>query len=138
MKILCIGNSAYDITVLVDKYPEENKKIRLEKNVVECGGGSASNCAYLLSKWGIDTTIASIVGNDYYGKKIEDEYKSIKLNTKYLEKTNLKTPTSYIIANISNGSRTILINRDKNIKFENIKKIDDEYDYILTDGGYFK
>jgi len=135
MKILGIGNSAYDITILVSEYPEENKKIRLENKVIGCGGGSVSNGSYLLSKWGVDTTIASVIGKDVYGNKIEEEYRNINLNTKYLEKTDLQTPTSYIIANTSNGSRTILIDRDK-LSFNNIKHIDEDFDYILADGGY--
>ena len=135
MKILCIGNSAYDTTLIVSKYPVENKKIRIEDDIIECGGGSASNCAYLLAKWGLDTTIASVVGCDYYGNKIEDEYKNINVNTKYLEKNNINTSRSFITANISNGSRTILINRDKNLKY-NRDIIEDKYDYILCDGNF--
>ena len=136
MKVLCIGNSVYDITLLISKYPLENKKIRLEDRVVECGGGSASNSAYLLSSWGIDTTIASIVGNDYYGNKIIEEYKDANVNIKYLETSNIKTTISYIIANKSNGSRTILTSKDKNLKFNKIKDINDKFDYIYTDGNF--
>ena len=29
MKILCIGHAAYDITLPVESYPVENKKLRL-------------------------------------------------------------------------------------------------------------
>ena len=73
MKILCIGQSAYDITLPLDHYPVENKKVRIDGKV-ECGGGSSSNCAFLLAKWGIDTSFAGIIGNDHYGNNILDEY----------------------------------------------------------------
>lgn len=73
MKIMCIGQSAYDITLPLDHYPIENKKVRIQGKV-ECGGGSASNCAYLLAKWGMDVYFAGVVGNDYYGEKIKEEY----------------------------------------------------------------
>ena len=136
MEVLCIGNSAYDITILVDNYPTENKKIRLSDNIIECGGGSASNVAYLLSHWGINTTIASVIGYDYQGQVIETEYKKIGINLKYLEKRNIKTSTSYIITNKENGSRTILINRDKDLRFSKIKEINDKYDLIYTDGSF--
>ncbi len=136
MKVLCIGNSSYDITLFVDNYPIENKKIKLTENTVECGGGSASNASYLLASWGIDTTLASVVGNDLYGNLIKDEYKNIDVNTKYLESKDIKTTVSYIIVNKENGSRTILTNKDKNLNFSKVKEIKEKYDYIYTDGSF--
>ena len=69
MRVLCIGNSSYDITISVDNFILENKKIKLNHPVVECGGGSGSNVACLLASWGIDTTIVSVIGNDLNGGK---------------------------------------------------------------------
>lgn len=133
MKILCIGQSAYDITLVMDHYPEENKKVRIDHQV-ECGGGSASNCAYLLAKWGMDVSVAGIIGDDYYGSKISDEYKKIGINQKYFQKdSRYKTTVSYIIANITSGTRTVLTNRDKNIVMNDIE-VEDEFDIILFDG----
>ena len=133
MKIMCVGQSAYDITLPLDHYPIENKKVRVE-NKVECGGGSASNCAYLLSKWGMETYFAGVIGNDYYGEQIRKEYESIGVNTKYLQISDkYPTTSSYIIANTSIGSRTILTSRDKNIKMNSVI-IEDEFDFILFDG----
>lgn len=133
MKIMCLGQSAYDITLPLDHYPVENKKVRVEGKV-ECGGGSASNCAYLLSKWGYDTYFAGVVGNDYYGNQIIKEYEKVGVNTKYLEVSDeYNTTSSYIIANTDIGSRTILTNRDKNIKMKPID-FEDKFDYILFDG----
>ena len=43
MKVMCIGQAAYDITIPVNEYPVENKKIRFDldkigtKNVTEKG-----------------------------------------------------------------------------------------------------
>ena len=35
MKIICIGNAAYDVTLPVNHYPVENKKIRLDaQNII--------------------------------------------------------------------------------------------------------
>lgn len=133
MKIMCVGQSAYDITLPLDHYPIENKKVRVE-NKVECGGGSASNCAYLLSKWGMETYFAGVIGNDYYGNQIKNEYEKVGVNTKYLQVSDeYKTTSSYIIANTSTGTRTILTNRDKNIKMNPVA-IEDTFDYILFDG----
>jgi sugar/nucleoside kinase (ribokinase family) len=133
MKIMCLGQSAYDITLPLDHYPIENKKVRVEGKV-ECGGGSASNCAFLLSKWGMETYFAGVVGNDFYGNQIINEYKSVGVNTKYLQVSDeYSTTSSYIIANTTTGTRTILTSRNSNIKMDFVD-IDDNFDYILFDG----
>ena len=84
MKAICVGHSTYDTTLPMNEYPTENIKYRIE-NHIECGGGPASNGAYLLAKWGIDTTICSVIGDDYYGTKIIEDFEKIGANTKYLE-----------------------------------------------------
>ena len=135
MKIVCVGHSVYDITLPVDEFPEENKKIRIP-NHIECGGGPASNAAYLLAKWGMDTSIVSIIGKDYYGSKIKEDYENIGIDTTYLEeRNNHSTASSYIIANKETGTRTILTS-----KKPPIRKLDQEVnikaDVILIDGEH--
>ena len=135
MKAICVGHSTYDTTLPMDAYPIENFKYRIE-NHIECGGGPASNGAYLLAKWGIETTICSVIGDDYYGERIIDEFKKIGANTKYLEKRkNYQTSSSFIIANMSNGLRTIITSKKDPIKkLDNI--ITDKADLILIDGEH--
>lgn len=130
--ILCIGNASYDITMPMEAYPIENFKYRV-KDVVECGGGPASNAAFLLGKWDTDVYFAGVVGKDNYGKKIEQEFKDVKVNTKYLDfdKEN-DTTISFIIVNKKNGSRTAFAYRNKDMKYS--KKMDLKADVILTDG----
>ena len=49
MKALCIGHIAYDITLEMDSFPQENTRNDVI-NTYECGGGSTVNCACLLVK----------------------------------------------------------------------------------------
>ena len=135
MKAICIGHSTYDTTLPLKKFPIENTKNRIEEHI-ECGGGPASNGGYLLAKWGIDTTIASVIGDDYYGDKIIEDFVKIKANTKYLEKKkNHQTSSSYIIANMSNGSRTVITSKKDPIR-KLSQKIDEKYDLVLVDGEH--
>lgn len=137
MKILVIGHASYDITTPVEGYPIENNKIRVHSRV-ECGGGPASNAAYLLGKWGLDVTFAGVVGNDLYGKRIKNEFEKIKVNTQFLELAqNKKTSSAFIIANRENGSRTILTYRPDDLKLKNLD-IDFEPDVILIDGQEYE
>ena len=84
MNILCIGHAAYDTTVPVLEFPEENTKNRVPERL-ENGGGPANNAAYLLGKWGMNTYFAGIVGDDIAGKKIKQELENVNVSTKYLE-----------------------------------------------------
>lgn len=134
MKILCIGQSAYDITLPLEDYPKENKKYKI-KDSITCGGGSCNNAAYLLSLWGNDVYLASCIGNDEYGKKIKEELVSVGVNIDYFEEINTKTTISYIINNLSNGSRTIITDKNANMHFHKIQDIDIQPDVIFVDGN---
>lgn len=116
MKIICIGNITYDITLLVDNFPIENTKNRI-CNQVECGGGSAANAAYLLGKWDCDVYFLGVVGNDEYGKHVRKELESANVKTKYLEQNSkFKTTTSSIIVNSNTASRTTMTYRPASVK----------------------
>lgn len=136
MKALCVGHATYDITLPTNEFPVENKKMRIKKQVA-CGGGPTCNASYLLAKWGIDTTFAGIVGDDYYGNNIISELEKVGVNTKYVEKNkDIQTDSSYIIANLSNGSRTIITAKEQTIA-KLSKNIDLKADILLVDGEHY-
>lgn len=133
MKILCIGSAAYDVTVPVVGYPIENSKNRVSERV-ECGGGPASNAAYLMGKWGLKVYFAGVVGKDEHGLLIKKEFESVGVKTNYLKLVrNNKTPISFIIANTDNGTRTVLAYREADLKLEKLS-LNFNPDFILIDG----
>lgn len=133
MKILVIGNATYDTTFPVDKFPLENTKNRVE-NKVECGGGPAYNAAYLLGKWGMDTTFAGVVGMDELGAKLVRQLQSVRIKTNYMQVSReFPTTNAFIIANTSVGSRTVLTYKPGTMKMQDFD-IDFEPDIILVDG----
>lgn len=138
MKFVCVGHATYDTTLPLPDFPIENKKTRL-KEKIECGGGPAANAAYLLAKWGMDTTFVGVVGNDYYGNNIIKEFNEIGVNTEYIEKNSeIATDSSYIISNLSNGTRTIITSKNDTID-ELIEPVDiKDADVILVDGEHYK
>lgn len=136
MKYVCLGHATYDTTLPINNYPTENLKYRIERKI-ECGGGPASNAAYLLAKWKEDTTFIGIVGNDYYGQNIIKEFNHIGVHTDYIEKnSNINTDSSYIISNLANGSRTILTSQSKKIEALNDEIDIKDADVILVDGEH--
>lgn len=136
MKAVCVGHSTFDITLPLEEFPIENTKIRINKRI-ECGGGPASNGAYLLAKWGADTTIISIVGDDFYGERVIDDFTKIGAHTEYLLRyPNHGTSNSTIMANMSNGTRTIVTFKDKPIRKINKDVLINDADVILIDGEH--
>ena len=137
MKMVCVGHATYDITLPTNTFPIENNKYRIEKKI-ECGGGPASNAAYLLAKWGEDVSFVGIVGNDHYGQLIIKEFNMIGVNTEYIEKcSSTSTDSSYIISNLETGTRTILTTKQK--EFDSLANPVDITDaaYILVDGEHY-
>ena len=138
MKILCLGHLTYDTTLPVDFYPEENEKYHIGKKIA-CGGGPAPNAGYLLGKWNEDVTVAGVLGNDYEGNKILEEYENIGISTKYIEKVdNIETDTSYVIANTSSGSRTILTTNTNRKTHPYSLEITDNFDCLVFDGEEYE
>lgn len=108
--VLCIGHAAYDVSLFVDKYPEENSKQEIHE-ASESGGGPAANAAILLSRWGLRCVFAGLVGDDVYGNRIRDEFIQAGTDVSLMElRTGHPTPLSMILVNKQNGSRT-LVNR---------------------------
>lgn len=133
MKVLCIGHATYDIVIPVSSYPAENTKNRVGISFY-CGGGPSSNAAYLLGKWGIDAYFCGLVGYDYASKTIEAELKHVGVKLDYMIKDkDYKTTKSYIIVNVSNGSRTSLACTESNKSIDKLG-INIKPDIILIDG----
>ena len=137
MKVLCIGHASYDTTIPMCGFLEENTKIRIDTKF-ECGGGPACNAAYLLGKWGIDTTFIGVVGNDKYGNYIKKELDEVGVDTRYMRILDgYETTSSIIFANVESGTRTIVSYRPG--EAEKLKSIDLDFepDIILVDGHEF-
>ena len=137
MKIVCIGHAAYDITIPVLTYPVENTKNRVHDRI-ECGGGPACNAAYLLGCWQSDVEFVGVVGNDAYGKKIKAELDHVGVKTEHMQLNDQYTTTSsFIIANTSNGTRTILTYRPDEMIYQADISLQ-QPDIILIDGQEYE
>lgn len=106
--VLCVGHAAFDLSMFVDGFPEENSKREIHEMTEACGG-PAANAAYLLSKWGCRCAFAGLVGNDLYGERIRADFVSAGTDVSLLElRSEHSTPLSTILINKQNGSRTIV------------------------------
>lgn len=133
MKILCIGMSTYDITYQINKAFSVNDEFKI-KDRVECGGGIASNIAYLLGKWNQEVYYAGIIGNDKHGKAIKEELESVNVNTDNVElKKNIITTVNNIIVSKTSTNKTIFTYCPDEAKLDDID-LNFNPDIILTDG----
>lgn len=106
--VLCIGHAAYDLSVFVDAFPEENSKCETQE-LTESPGGPAANAAYLLSLWNARAAFAGLVGDDRYGLSIRNEFLAAGTDVSLLEiREGHPTPVSLIVINKQTGSRTIV------------------------------
>lgn len=138
--VLCIGHVAYDVTLPLEEFPSENFKYSI-KSKIEGGGGPASNAAYLLSKWGVNTGFIGLLGDDAYGKNIVDEFKSVGTDISMIKIAKAyPTPYSTILVNIKNGTRTIINCKiphpQLDIDEKDLEKLDPKV--ILFDGHELK
>jgi rfaE bifunctional protein kinase chain/domain len=97
-KILIIGDIMMDTYLIgkVDRISPEAPVpiVDIEKKINKLGG--AANVAMNIKELGATPVICSIIGKDNQGKELEELFKSNKLITKYLYKTNSRKTTNKI------------------------------------------
>jgi sulfofructose kinase len=111
IEVLCIGHAAWDRIVTVREMSAEDTKTEAT-GLRESGGGPAANAAYLLSKWGVETGFAGVVGDDEAGRQIAGEFRGVGTDLTGLElRSGHFTPTSIVIVSQRRGTRTIFTHK---------------------------
>jgi len=133
-KIVCIGQSAVDITLPVNSYPIEDTKVKIGDSKFVNGGGACNNASFLLGKWHDDVTLFSTVGNDHEGELLEKEMHSVGVKTMFSKIDNVRTTTSYIITSLTKGTRTIITNKSPLLEYKDLN-VSATADIFLVDGN---
>lgn len=111
-QVICCGHAAYDLNFMMNQFPQEDQKYKVDE-LIQTSGGPASNAASLLSAWGVETAYAGLLGDDLYGRLILDELKASGVDISLVQLDPTKnTPVSTVIVNKTTGSRTLLNRRD--------------------------
>lgn len=111
-EVICCGHAAYDLNFMMDEFPVEDRKYKIDE-LVQTGGGPAANAASLLAAWGVQTAFAGLLGGDIYGRLILDELTASGVDTQLVQVDSARsTPLSAVIVNTANGSRTLLNRRN--------------------------
>lgn len=139
MKIACIGNITFDITVYKEGFIKKDERTSYREATFTIGG-PAFNASSVISKYNGDVDFYGRIGNDVFGNGICNGLTNETIDISHLIKENIQTPLSFIMVDTSDNTRTICTSRsDEDYKNPNIKKIeyDKNYNYILTDGKYY-
>lgn len=133
LKSICLGRVCYDINLVVETAPAEgsiNEFFDKKGNV----GGTVGTVSCCLAKWGINTSVATVIGNDVNGTRIRKAFDKLHIDTRYTEPSyDNDTPISVILINKSTKRYTTYNLSDKYIS---LKKCDFDFtpDLIFVDG----
>ncbi len=133
LKSICLGRISYDINLVVDTVPKEGSVTEFfdKKGNI---GGEAAVMGCCLAKWGINTAVAGVIGNDVNGTRIRKEFEKLRIDTRYIEPSyDNDTSLSVILIDRSTKLHTIYNLSDKYIS---LKKCDFDFtpDVICVDG----
>lgn len=109
--ILLSGIATLDIVSQVDHYPREDEEMRalqMERLV----GGNAANTARVLAGLGHEPELLCNLATDQDGEWLAGQLQKEGLSLRHAPRLAGHTPTSCIILNRQNGSRTIVHYRD--------------------------
>ncbi len=111
MRVLGVGTATVDIVNEVDVYPAEDSETRCLAQRV-CRGGNATNTLATLSRLGHRCHWAGTLGGDPQSRLVEADLDRLGVDRGLAVRfAGGLTPTSSVILNRANGSRTILHHR---------------------------
>src|SRR3972149_4684089 len=101
-----IGLAVRDITVLLDRYPNPDEKMRA-RELHESGGGPAPTALVTLARLGRKTALSATVGDDAVGRFLLEGLVRENVDVSPVAvRGGFVSPTSVIL--VDNGRRTIL------------------------------
>lgn len=123
--ILGIGTATLDIINTVEDYPAEDSEVRAQHQR-RCRGGNATNTLVVLSQLGHDCAWGGVLAREPDARHIIDDLNHHHIALDHcVHVTDAKVPTSYIVHNRRNGSRTIVHYRDlPEFSYANFARID--------------
>ncbi len=136
--ILGIGIATLDIINEVDGYPAEDSEVRALSQSRH-RGGNATNTLVVLSQLGHRCAWGGVLAEEPDARHILDDLEHYCINlTHCVRQTHGKVPTSYILRNRRNGSRSIVHYRDlREFGLADFERIDlGAYDWVHCEGRH--
>lgn len=110
--VLAIGHACWDLVATVPAFPVEDEKQEITE-LEESGGGPAANAVCVAARWGLRAAFAGAIGDDHRGLAVVADLVAHGVDCRLAQRrAGHVTPTSLVLVNAENGSRTI-INRKR-------------------------
>jgi sugar/nucleoside kinase (ribokinase family) len=107
-EVLVIGRNCLDYISVVEKFPEEDKKVSLCFRMVE-GGGQGGTASCCIARLGGRVTLLGKLGDDEEGKICIQRLQAFDVDTTGMETVkDGKTPVAYLFVTRNSGKRTII------------------------------
>jgi sulfofructose kinase len=104
--VLCVGYACYDLVFSVSTHPAADEKI-VASDLINCGGGPATNAAVAVSRLGLKAAFAGYLGQDLYGDKHYQELHDYGVNTDFIVRDSSPTPLSTVLVK-PDGKRALI------------------------------
>ncbi|MFX0028971.1 MAG: carbohydrate kinase family protein [Candidatus Hermodarchaeota archaeon] len=123
--VVGIGEVVVDWVSRIPKFPKPDEKIdALSEDYFS--GGVTANYLVAVSRLGVKSGFIGVVGNDYYGKFLIEDFKKENVDTSFtLEKSQFKTPVNFIF--ICNGEKTIIQSPHMQITKLSVSELPESY-----------
>ncbi len=121
MSVLCIGEALIDM-ICTDK----GSTLAAGENFLKKPGGAPTNVAAAIAALGGEVYLSAKVGNDPFGKQLQDVMNSFGVNTQHVHLDHQYFTTFAFVSLMLDGERDFVFNRgaDAQLTVEEIKLID--------------
>jgi ribokinase len=114
--IAVVGSSSMDLTCYAEVLPQAGQT--LYGNLFTTGfGGKGANQAVMAALAGANVYMVGSIGNDLFGKSLQENFKTQKINSEYVKISDLPTGVAHIWVD-SKGQNRILIVPGANHDFD--------------------
>ncbi len=106
-KIICPGEALIDFVSF-----DLGKSLKETSSFIKKAGGAPANVAAAISKLGVKAYFAGTVGDDAFGKFLEDTFDNNNINTELMFKLNKHNTTFAFVSLMEDGERDFEFARD--------------------------
>lgn len=106
--IAVVGSASMDLTCYADVLPQPGQT--LYGNLFTTGfGGKGANQAVMAALAGADVFMVGSVGNDLFGKSLQENFKNQKINSTYVKISDLPTGVAHIWVDAQGQNRILIV-----------------------------
>ena len=112
IKVVGLGLCVYDLSLLVDGFPEADTKVDAQ-DVWHGGGGPVPNALVTLARWGVSCAYVGSVGDDLWGRALRAAFQAAGVDVSALALVpGRATPVASLLVDAKTGRRTAVLGGD--------------------------